>query len=283
MPEVSIKNDNFTDTDDDESCSISELLFMCHDGTDHNHATIDESTDNDCFSSLCGDALASHLTQLDTTKAGNCGSIPFSPSLPSLIHTYNGDDDSESASLDLLYNQISHDGENTATSSECISRERHSDRVNPPEPPIMFANVLMNRICNRSNATPDKSAPAASIPSTSNILIPPLQSLSYSSRLQEIKARRRSIETKYSHSVQLSLSGARVGGRAPSLNFVAISSNKNDTSTKSQCPSHQCSDKNGSALQKRSNAEVVTGMLLSLPLVSVTWFLCFEVTTMLAT
>lgn len=240
MPKVSNYNlDNFIDTDD-ESCSISELLQNCNDGSKIHH-------------DLCGDALVSQLTRLGT-----------SPSQPSLALTYNGDVDSQSA-LNLLSNQIWHDGEDTATSSECLSREFHSDRMKPPNPPIMFANVPMNRIRNRSNATPEKSA------ATASVALPPSQSLSCSNRLQQLRNRRRSIEVKHIDS-SFHLSSSR--DRALSLDS-SLSSNTKNSSINKESRSHQCSDKNGSVLRKRSNAEVAAAILVSLPFVLVTWFVAY--------
>jgi len=257
------KLDHFLDSDD-ESCSISAILQKCNVVSNHNH---DKITDIYSDSTLCGDTLESQLTRLSASDVDHHASFPFSSRRPSLAHTYDYDGDSESESF--LSDHISDDGKNTVT-PERLFRPLKSNCTKSPEPLIIFGNVPMNKIHDQSYDVPYKSAPAASILSTSNVLSPLSQSLSRSSRFQELKVRRRFIEVKYNHYKRVLLTRAMT----PPLNF-GVPSNSKNSPVKKESPSHQRSHKNESVSLKKSNAGIVIGFLIALPSVCLTWFLCF--------
>jgi len=259
---LDIFNNKLDDTidSDEESCSISAILQRCN---------INQSTDISRDSSLCGHAPESQFILTSTSDVDDCVSIPFSSSQPSLTHTYNHDGDSESGSLDLLSNQMLSDEEDTVT-PERLVRTRSSNYTKSPEPPIMFANVPTNKIHNRSYAVSNKPALAASISSTSNLSSQVSRSLSRSRRLREIKDRRRFIELKYNHNKHVSLTRAMT----PSSHFN-VSNNSNNSQVKKEPPSYQCNHKNEAISLKRTNGDRVTGFLLALPFVCLSWILCF--------
>lgn len=247
--------------DDDESYSVSAILQSCNVDSNYKHDYISKSTDIYGDSSLCSDALKSHLTLLGTNDFDDCASVSFSSSQPSLTHTHSYDRDAESVSLDLQSNQASYDGENTVT-PEHVSCAIRSDNTKHPEPPIKFANVPTKKIKNRSHTVQYKSAPVAPTLSLS---------LSRPSRLQEIKDRRRFMEDKYNHHKHVSLTGVMTP-----LSNLCEPRNSNNSPVKKVSSSCRFSHRNEEVLT-RSNAEIMTGSLLALPFVCLTWGLCFAI------